>query len=235
MKEFWKSVKIWQSYCQTFGGFLFWNTVYILIRPVCPFVNGSLNSICLVQNLLKCDALLSRKSLKIVGDLLKIWSTFWFLAGCEWLSKIEVRKSWRHRRQSSSSLTRFRQLDCIVTPECLREMVPLQRSCGRWYSSSLRSLANCFGDDVEAGRLYSFDRQVDRETDPRGTTELKPGIALSLSSASLAMWTNEEWASKPIIHFHCIGINSSVSLFTVMLCRNSAVYDCSDADVDTRM
>jgi len=25
--EFWKSVKIWESYCQKFGGFLFWNTV----------------------------------------------------------------------------------------------------------------------------------------------------------------------------------------------------------------
>jgi len=23
VKEFWKSVKIWQSYCQKFGGFLF--------------------------------------------------------------------------------------------------------------------------------------------------------------------------------------------------------------------
>jgi len=29
VKKFWKSVKIWESYCQKFGGFLFWNTVYI--------------------------------------------------------------------------------------------------------------------------------------------------------------------------------------------------------------
>jgi len=29
VKEFWKSVKIWESYCQKFGGLLFWNTVYI--------------------------------------------------------------------------------------------------------------------------------------------------------------------------------------------------------------
>jgi len=29
VKEFLKSVKIWQSYCPKFGGFLFWNTVYI--------------------------------------------------------------------------------------------------------------------------------------------------------------------------------------------------------------
>ena len=27
VKEFWKSVKIWESYCRKFGGFLFWNTV----------------------------------------------------------------------------------------------------------------------------------------------------------------------------------------------------------------
>jgi len=27
VKEFWKSVKIWESYCQKCGGFLFWNTV----------------------------------------------------------------------------------------------------------------------------------------------------------------------------------------------------------------
>jgi len=27
MKEFWKLVKNWESYCQKFGGFLFWNTV----------------------------------------------------------------------------------------------------------------------------------------------------------------------------------------------------------------
>jgi len=26
VKEFWKSVKIWQSYCQKFGGFLFFGT-----------------------------------------------------------------------------------------------------------------------------------------------------------------------------------------------------------------
>jgi len=29
VKEFWKLVKIWESYCQKFGGFLFWDTVYI--------------------------------------------------------------------------------------------------------------------------------------------------------------------------------------------------------------
>ena len=29
VKEFLKSVKIWQSYCEMFGGFLFWNTVFI--------------------------------------------------------------------------------------------------------------------------------------------------------------------------------------------------------------
>jgi len=29
VKEFWKSVKIWESYCQKFGGFLYWDTVYI--------------------------------------------------------------------------------------------------------------------------------------------------------------------------------------------------------------
>ena len=28
VKEFWKSVKICESYCQTFGGFLFWDMVY---------------------------------------------------------------------------------------------------------------------------------------------------------------------------------------------------------------
>jgi len=28
VKEFWKSVKIWESYWQKFGGFL-WDTVYI--------------------------------------------------------------------------------------------------------------------------------------------------------------------------------------------------------------
>jgi len=27
VKEFWKLVKIWESNCQKFGGFLFWNTV----------------------------------------------------------------------------------------------------------------------------------------------------------------------------------------------------------------
>jgi len=32
VKEFLKSVKIWQSYCQKFGGFLFWNTVYIDVK-----------------------------------------------------------------------------------------------------------------------------------------------------------------------------------------------------------
>jgi len=29
VKEFWKSVTIWQSYRHEFGGLLFWNTVYI--------------------------------------------------------------------------------------------------------------------------------------------------------------------------------------------------------------
>jgi len=29
LKEFWKSLKIWQRYCHEFGGVLFWNTVYI--------------------------------------------------------------------------------------------------------------------------------------------------------------------------------------------------------------
>jgi len=29
VKEFWRSLKIWESYCQKFGGFLFWNTVYM--------------------------------------------------------------------------------------------------------------------------------------------------------------------------------------------------------------
>jgi len=29
VKEFLKSVKIWQSYCLKFGGFLFWDTVYV--------------------------------------------------------------------------------------------------------------------------------------------------------------------------------------------------------------
>jgi len=27
-EECWKSVKIWESYCQKFGGLVFWNTVY---------------------------------------------------------------------------------------------------------------------------------------------------------------------------------------------------------------
>jgi len=27
VKEFWKSVKIWESYCQQYGGFLFGDTV----------------------------------------------------------------------------------------------------------------------------------------------------------------------------------------------------------------
>jgi len=29
VKEFWKSVKIWHSYCYDFGGLLFWNIMYI--------------------------------------------------------------------------------------------------------------------------------------------------------------------------------------------------------------
>ena len=29
VKEFWKSVKISESYCQKFSGFLFWNAVYM--------------------------------------------------------------------------------------------------------------------------------------------------------------------------------------------------------------
>ena len=33
-KEFLKSIKIWQSYCPKFGGFLFWNTVYIPPKSV---------------------------------------------------------------------------------------------------------------------------------------------------------------------------------------------------------
>jgi len=33
VKEFWKSAKIWESYCQKFGGFLFWNTMYIQGGP----------------------------------------------------------------------------------------------------------------------------------------------------------------------------------------------------------
>jgi len=28
-EEFWKLANIWESYCQKFGGFLFWNTVYV--------------------------------------------------------------------------------------------------------------------------------------------------------------------------------------------------------------
>jgi len=30
VKEFWKSVKIWESYWQTFGGFLLGSTLYML-------------------------------------------------------------------------------------------------------------------------------------------------------------------------------------------------------------
>ena len=33
MKEFWKSVKIWESYWQKFGGFLFGTRVYTRYRP----------------------------------------------------------------------------------------------------------------------------------------------------------------------------------------------------------
>ena len=33
VKEFWKSVKVWQSYCYEFGGPLFlWNTVYMSVH-----------------------------------------------------------------------------------------------------------------------------------------------------------------------------------------------------------
>jgi len=31
VKEFWKSVKNWQSHCYEFGEVLFWDTVYICI------------------------------------------------------------------------------------------------------------------------------------------------------------------------------------------------------------
>jgi len=39
VKEFWKSVKIWQSYHHEFGGPLFWNTVYYRqVYAWCAFV-----------------------------------------------------------------------------------------------------------------------------------------------------------------------------------------------------
>jgi len=47
VKEFWKSIKIWQSYHHEFGGpVFFWNTVYIMCLKKFP----PLNCLWLVQS-----------------------------------------------------------------------------------------------------------------------------------------------------------------------------------------
>jgi len=54
IKEFWKSVKIWQSYRHEFGGPVFWNTVYIHFRGFLPR-----NGVCHLQNSLCVQVLRS--------------------------------------------------------------------------------------------------------------------------------------------------------------------------------